>query len=267
MLNRYFEQGGIITEDGVGGFREYIRNLCAKRPTVCKVAKVAGTVAGAVLLVKGAMNYQKVQTMECYNSKPMFKSKFDAQQERIKQKALVYDKIRKTVEEEKVRLKNERLTEAERKLKLAKLEQDLQKAKVEYDEEKKKIEPIIDAIRDCTKAEKLKAIETQEQLLHEAITEAKESFNSKVNKFCVKHPNLCDLGTITGTLALKAGLIYGAYKGASYYAKKKAEETAKALNDYADGKLSDEDMKAKGIKLPEKGTLELKTQHMMNSLF
>jgi len=67
MLNHYFETGGVITEDG--GFREYIRNLCEKRPKICKVAKVAGTVAGAVLLVKGAMNYQKVQTMECYNSK------------------------------------------------------------------------------------------------------------------------------------------------------------------------------------------------------
>jgi len=41
MLNHYFETGGVITEDG--GFREYIRNLCEKRPKICKVAKGSWT--------------------------------------------------------------------------------------------------------------------------------------------------------------------------------------------------------------------------------
>ncbi len=50
---------------------------------------------------------------------------------------MVYDKIRANIEQEKQRIKNERLTEAERKLQLAKLEEKLQKAKVEYDEGKK----------------------------------------------------------------------------------------------------------------------------------
>ncbi len=156
--------------------------------------------------------------------------------------------------------KNERLTEAERKLQLAKLEEKLQKAKVEYDEEKKKIEPIIDAIRDCTKAEKLKDVEVREQHLQEAIQEARQASLGKVDKFCLKHPILCDVGNTLGVLTLKAGLIYGAYKGGTYYAKKKAEETAKALNDFADGKLSEEDLKNKGIKLPQ-GTSPLENSN------
>jgi len=61
----------------MGGFREYIRNLCEKRPKICKVAKVAGTVAGAVLLVKGAMNYLE-SSNNGYVTIPnlLFKSKF-----------------------------------------------------------------------------------------------------------------------------------------------------------------------------------------------
>jgi len=84
----------------------------------------------------------------------------------------------------------------------------------------------------------------------------------------LKHPILCDVGNTLGVLTLKAGLIYGAYKGGTYYAKKKAEETAKALNDFADGKLSEEDLKNKGIKLPQ-GTspLEIQTKHMMRNTF
>ncbi len=61
--------------------------------------------------------------------------------------------------------------------------------------------------------EKLKDVEVREQHLQEAIQEARQASLGKVDKFCLKHPILCDVGNTLGVLTLKAGLIYGAYKG------------------------------------------------------
>ena len=237
----------IITESKLGDF---VKQQCYKRPTLCSALKIAGSIAGASLLLKGAMNYQKVQTMECYKKKPEFKSKYETEYNAYQRIAKDYDKLAGQRERLLKTINNNPMSASERQDKKHKIQHDLDVLKVKVDEHKQKLDKMVEEIRDCSNGEK--------DILHENTDTQKQSLIRRTverlkRKYSCDNPRNADkLRCDPIEMLVTAGLIYGGYKAGKYMKDKWNDN----LDNKMEGIVTDEDLKKIGIEIPDrlKGT-------------
>jgi len=232
----------ILTENKL---TEFVRQQCDKRPRLCSAVKIAGSIAGASLIIKGAMNYQKVQTMECYKRKPSFKSKYDSEYSSYQLVAKQYDKLAKQREQLLSTINNSPMTTSERQEKKHKLQHDLDVLKVKVDEHKQKLDKMVEEIRDCSNDEK--------DIINENLSSEKQSILKRTvsrlkKKYSCDNPrNAEKLRCDPMEILMTAGMIYGGYKAGNYM----REKWNKNIDKKVEGIVTEEDLKKIGIEIPD----------------
>ena len=225
-----------------GKITDYIRKQCIKRPKLCSAIKIAGSVAGATLILKGAMNYQQVQTMECYKTKPMFKSKYNTLYSAYQIVVKQYDKLIKERDDILKRLDNSPMTSSERASKKKELQYKIDVLKVRLDKSKSELDKLVSEVKDCSTNEK--------DIIHES------KDDSKINKMikrlkkkysCDNPKNVDKLRCDPIQMAISVGALYGGYLLAGEY-KDKWNHRIRHINRNT---VTEDDLKEHGIKIPD----------------